>query len=137
MKVVLDTNVLLVSVSERSASHWVFEHFLLETYTLCITNEILLEYEEIFGREMGQKAAHSLMQILESSPNVARINTLFRWNLIAADPDDNKFVDCAIAASATYIVSEDSHFQVLKRMSFLPFDVLKIKDFKDRLRLNV
>ena len=130
MKVVLDTNVLLVSFSERSESHWIFGLFLDEAFTICVTSEILLEYEEIVGREMGQRSANALMQILENAPNVERLHSWFRWNWIPADPDDNKFVDCAIGCNALYLVSEDNHFQVLKKRPFLGFDVLKIEAFR-------
>jgi uncharacterized protein len=105
MKVVVDTNVLLVSFSERSEAHWIFNYFLDEAYTLCITNDILLEYEEIVSREMGTGAAQALMQVLENAPNVERVNNWFRWNLLTVDPDDNKFLDCALACNAQYIVS--------------------------------
>lgn len=108
-----------------------FERFLEEGYTLCVSSDILLEYEEIVSREMGIHAANALMQIMESAPNVERVNTWFRWNLIVADPDDNKFVDCAIACNAKFIVSEDRHFQVLKNFQFLKLNVLKIEEFKN------
>ncbi len=130
MKVVLDTNVLLVSFSARSDTHWIFERFLEEHYTLCVTTDVLLEYEEIVGREMGSNAAFALMQLLDNASNVERVNTWFRWNLITADPDDNKFVDCAIACNAHYIVSEDRHFNILSKVPFIGVKVLDIKDFK-------
>lgn len=129
MKVVLDTNVLLVSFSDRSESHWIFELFLEEAFTICVTTEVLLEYEEIVGREMGESAAHALMQVLENAPNVERLHTWFRWNWIETDPDDNKFVDCALGCNAHYIVSEDNHFQRLKKLP-LTVEVLKIDEFK-------
>ncbi len=130
MKVVLDTNVLLVSFSERSDAHWIFERFLEAHYTLCVTTDVLLEYEEIVAREMGSSAALALMQLLDNAPNVERVNTWFRWNLITADPDDNKFVDCAIACNAHYIVSEDRHFNILNKVPFIGVKVLDIKSFK-------
>ena len=46
MKVVLDTNVLLVSISQRSRLHWIFDALLKGRYSLCVTTDILLEYEE-------------------------------------------------------------------------------------------
>ena len=46
-KVVLDTNILLVSISKRSKLHWVFRALLDEKYELCVTTEILNEYAEI------------------------------------------------------------------------------------------
>ena len=47
MKVVIDTNILLVSVSATSKYHSVFQALLQGKYALCITNEILNEYEEV------------------------------------------------------------------------------------------
>ena len=51
----------------------------------------------------------------------------FRWNFIAADPDDNKFVDCAIAANADYIITNDNHFSVLKNIPFPRVNVLTLQ----------
>ncbi len=38
-------------------------------------------------------------------------------------------MDCAFAANATYIVSDDSHFDVLKEVDFPRLLVLKLKEF--------
>ena len=53
---------------------------------------------------------------------------------ISADPDDNKFVDCAFAAGATYIVSDDSHFDVLHDITFPQLLVLRLKEFLEALQ---
>ena len=50
-------------------------------------------------------------------------------NLITADPDDNKFVDCAFAAGADYLVSEDSHFNVLNKISFPQLNLVTLDEF--------
>lgn len=52
---------------------------------------------------------------------------------VTADPDDNKFVDCAFSANATYIVSNDTHYDVLRDISFPQLLVLKLQDFLERL----
>ena len=57
------------------------------------------------------------------------VTTHFKFGLIAADHDDDKFVDCAFAANATYIVPDDSHFDVLKDVEFPRLLVLKLKEF--------
>ena len=49
--------------------------------------------------------------------------------MIESDHDDDKFVDCAFAANATYIVSDDKHFDVLKEISFTQLLVLKLKRY--------
>lgn len=58
----------------------------------------------------------------------------FRFNLITADPDDNKFVDCAVTAGATYIVSNDRHFRELERYDFPKVDVRTLAEFLDIVR---
>ena len=52
--------------------------------------------------------------------NVRRVEPAFRFHLITADPDDDKFADCAIAAGAEYVVTEDAHFAVMKDSGHKP-----------------
>jgi predicted nucleic acid-binding protein len=54
----------------------------------------------------------------------------YKWDLIIADPDDNKFVDCALNAGADFIVTNDRHFNVLKEIDFPPVQVIDIDSFK-------
>jgi len=96
LKIVLDTNILLVSISPNSRYHWVFQKFLEEKFTLCATTKILHEYEEILGMHMGNTTANYVLQIIENSVNVEYVTNYYRWQLIQSDVDDNKFVGCAI-----------------------------------------
>jgi predicted nucleic acid-binding protein len=48
--------------------------------------------------------------------------------VIYADPDDDKFVDCAVAANAKFIVTEDNHFNVLKNYAFPAVEIIKLDD---------
>ncbi len=130
MKIVLDTNILLVSISPTSKYYWIFERFINEEYTLCVTTDILNEYEEIITQHAGAEAANYALQIIENAINVEFITKYYYWNLITADPDDNKFVDCAVAANAKYIVTHDKHFKVLKNIEFPKLEVLDIGGFK-------
>ena len=52
---------------------------------------------------------------------------------IQADPDDNKFVDCAFEANATYIVSNDKHFNALKEIDYPKIQVIKLIEFLQTL----
>ena len=82
---------------------------------------------------MTPEIAENVADLLLKSKNVLLINPEFHWGLIAADPDDNKFVDCAFAAGATYIVSDDSHFNILRDVSFPRLMVLRLKEFLESL----
>ena len=55
--------------------------------------------------------------------------TYIHFGLIEADADDNKFVDCAVAANAEYIVTNDKHFDILKHINWPKVSVIAIKEF--------
>jgi len=128
MKIVLDTNLLLVSISRRSETHQIFEALLDGTYDLCISTDILLEYEEIIGREMGAAFAAEVIDLLLDLPNTRRVERYFEWHLLG-DADDNKFADCAVAVGADYLVSEDHDFRSLAKITFPKITVLRKGDF--------
>jgi len=133
MRVVLDTNVLLVSISNRSPYHWVYLGLLQGEYELCVTTDILLEYAEIIERHMGVEASESLQGTLDNLSNVILTTSYFQFDLITKDRDDNKFVDCAVAANAHFIVSEDKDFRVLEKIPFPKVEVLGLEAFKMKL----
>lgn len=135
MKVVLDINVLLVAISPKSKNRWLFDSFLNGDYTLCVTSDILEEYAEIIERQMGAEIAEMPLDLLLMLPNIQLVHKYFYWQLIEQDPDDNKFVDCAVAASAQYLVSEDRYFQLLKKFGYFGIELLKLDEFKQHLAI--
>ncbi len=58
-----------------------------------------------------------------------QVTPFFKFNLIDADPDDNKFVDCAIAAGARFLVSNDHHYDVLKNTKYPRVEVISLSEF--------
>lgn len=134
MKIVIDTNILLVSISDRSPYHIIFKNFIDGKFQLCVTTDILSEYEEIIGRLINQITADAVLKAIENSPNTILIEKFFRFDLIKADADDNKFVDCAIASNADFIVTNDRHFQALTSIPFPRVNILKIDNFINLLQ---
>lgn len=118
MKVIIDTNVLLVSISSRSPHHWIFQALIQKKFDLIVSNEILTEYSEIIQKHMGNRVAENILAVIENLDNVIFSNPSFKFNLITMDSDDNKFVDCAIASNADLILTEDRHFEELKKIDF-------------------
>lgn len=129
LRVVLDTNVLLVSFSESSPLHWAFQAVASGQATLCLSTGIALEYEEVVAAHMGREVADALTSFLDGTPFVSWTHTRYRWRLVSGDPDDDKFADCAVAAGAT-IVTEDRHFDVLRGVDFPPVRVVGINGFR-------
>ena len=129
MRIVLDTNVLLVSFSSRSQFYPLFESFLNEEFVLCVSTDIMLEYEEILSKHVGTELANLVLQLIENAPNTEFKTRFYEWGLIKADPDDNKFVDCAIASQAKFIVTQDKHFNILRNIEFPKMEIIEIQNF--------
>ena len=134
IKIVLDTNVLLVSISSRSKYHWIFQELLSGSFVLVITTEILLEYEEIIKRQYNVAVAEDVIRLMLLLPNVVHQQVYFNWRLIGNDPDDNKFVDAYVAGNADLLVTNDRHFDVLKQVAYPPVEVASIDMFKSLIR---
>ncbi len=67
-------------------------------------------------------------------PHFAFLIQDIHFGLIETDPDDNKFVDCAVAADAENIVTNDSHFNILKQIDWPKITVITIKEFYETLK---
>ena len=132
-KIVLDTNCLLACLSSQSENFRVWQEFQRGQYTLCVSNEIIEEYYEIISRKTNVYIADNVINAIIESEHVEFVDPQYHLHLIVADPDDNKFIDCAFAANATYIVSDDRHFDVLQEVSFPQLFVIKLKEFLERL----
>ena len=129
MRIVLDTNVLLICLLKTSKYRPIFEALIRGKYGLVITNEILLEYAEIIESKTNSDIAKNVIDTLLNLVNVKKIDTYFRWNLIIDDPDDNKFIDCAIAGNVTFVVTNDKHFNALKNIEFPKVNVISASQF--------
>ncbi|MCK5524029.1 MAG: putative toxin-antitoxin system toxin component, PIN family [Thiomargarita sp.] len=137
LKIVLDTNILIAIIGRKSPFRWIFDQIIAGQLILCVSNEILLEYQEILERKTSQEVADNLIHFLTIHPFVVKTDIFYQFHLISEDEDDNKFVDCAIAANAVCLVSNDKHFKVLKTIKFPKVNLLTlpefVQEFKDGL----
>ena len=133
-RIVLDTNSLIQSIPPKSKFHKIWKSFLDGTNELCVSTEILTEYEEILQRLTDVQTAKYVIELIINNPYTRFITPYYRFNLIQADLDDNKFVDCAISGNAKYIVTEDHHFDILKRSDFPKVDIIRLEAFLELLQ---
>jgi putative PIN family toxin of toxin-antitoxin system len=135
LTVVLDTNVLLVSLPPRSPYYPIFASLVAGMYDLAISNEILAEYEEQISVRYDSQTVRYLLGVLGALPNARRVNPYYHWQLIVRDPDDDKFADAAVAANADLLVTNDRHFDVLRTVGFPKVTIATAQSFRDLLTL--
>lgn len=129
LKVVLDTNVLIDAIPEWSPHRVIMDALLDDRYDAVVNTEIFKEYEEKIAERFDQEVAEWALDIFRILPNVFEQEVWFNFHLIVNDPDDDKFADCAFAANAHYIVTNDRHFNVLKQLQFPQIGLLKTEEF--------
>ena len=131
-RIVIDTNCLLAILPSQSPYHKVWTDFLNQEIEICISNEVLMEYEEILSIKTSPFFAHAIIKTLLNKRNLIRVTPVWRFNLITSDPDDNKFVDCAICGQAEYLVSNDKHFKVLNDIQFPSITLVTLQEYITR-----
>jgi uncharacterized protein len=134
MRVVIDTNVTASRyISPRGAPAEVFGLWERQVFELLISEAILAEYERVLQydkiRSRHRMSNDQIRQVIadfrQAATLVAPAETL---DVIREDPADNRFLECAVAGGAQYIISGDRHLrdlgdyrgiQILKPRAFL------------------
>ena len=133
-KVVIDTNIFITILGKKSPNRWIFEKIMQGEIELCVSNEILWEYEEVLIEKTSHNVARNVIDFLLISPYVHIIDIYFNWRLIENDPDDNKFIDCSISSGAFCLVTNDQHFNEVKNISFPKITILNLEEFTAKFR---
>ena len=128
-RIVLDTNCLLQALPSHSPYHKIWTEVLAGRICLCVNSDILNEYEEILGQKTTPEIAHNVVEAIARLHTTVFQDVYIHFGLIEADADDNKFVDCAVAADAEYIVTNDAHFNVLKTIDWPRLTIIALKEF--------
>jgi hypothetical protein len=117
MRAIIDTNVF-VSSFFGGIPLKVIEYWFSGRLTLCVSKPILKEYFEVLSRfEFDDNSLlYRLMSAFERNFNLLFVNNPKEQPWIKEDPADNKFIACAIALKADYIVSGDAHLRKLKNI---------------------
>lgn len=120
--IVVDANVLLAALrSSRGASHVLLREMLAGGVAFAISPAVAIEYEDVLKRPglLGKQpwaAAEEIDTILDAVFSRAHLVSLwFRFRPFLADPKDDLYVECALAANAGIIVSNDGISEPLSR----------------------
>ena len=131
--IVLDTNCLLQALPSKSPYHKIWTDILDGKISLCVNTDILEEYEEILAQKTSPDIAHNVVEAIANLTSTLMQTTYVHFELLSNDLDDNKFVDCAIAADAEYIVTNDKHFEALRDIPWPKVEIIKIAEFIKQL----
>jgi putative PIN family toxin of toxin-antitoxin system len=132
LRVVLDTNVLISAVGWRGNPRKVLALCTEGKLNLVQTRETLKELERVLQRaRFNFIPAEKKQELLRHLTDISiKVTPKEKVEVIKEDPGDNKFLDCAVAGKADYIVSGDQHLLELKDYKGIkivtPSELLKI-----------
>lgn len=132
MKIVLDTNVFISGIFFGGHPSQILKFWKESRIKIILTESILEKYKRV-GRELSAKyPSINIEPIIELFTIYAEFVETKDISVNACeDPDDNKFIECAIASHSKLIVSGDKH--LLKMSGYKNIEVLKPRDFIDNL----
>ena len=132
MLVVVDTNVMLSAFARQSPIARLFRALASGEIRMAVTAAIILEYAEIAGERGGPAFAARIMHWLSlvsvAYESVDVVQPSYQFRVISSDPDDNRFVDCAIVANADFVITNDTDYAALTNAGFKP-QPIKPEDF--------
>jgi putative PIN family toxin of toxin-antitoxin system len=133
-RTVLDTNIV-VSSALGGALVLILEKWNEGKFTVIVTSDILSEYFEVLNRpkfrlkqETIDKITRYLYQFSEFVVPEERIR------FVESDPDDDKFLEAAVAGQVDFIVSGDNHLRELKEFRSIP--IISGREFINWLESN-
>ena len=137
MRAVLDTNVLISGVIATGVPHKLLIKGFEREYQIVVSVETLTEFRETLLKypERFQMSEHEVQQEVELVRYYSEfVDPQEDITAVEADPDDDKFLEAAVAGGVDYLVSGDGH--LLDLDSFRGIDIVEPRTFYDRLDVS-
>lgn len=131
IKVVLDTNVFISSIFWRGNPHKIVDLAIDKKIEVYTSPEILAELEKVLKRDFEEDQKFVDRQIALILEYAKVVRTLNKVDIVKADPEDNKIIECALTGNVNYIISGDPHLFSLKEI--FGIKILKPRDFLDEI----
>lgn len=128
VKVVIDTNIFISSFF-GGIPREIIKLWQNEKIKLCLTQEIIEEYLVVLNR-LGLKDKQKINKLTqlfaEGFNSIFTIKTP-RLKIVEDDPDDNKFIECAVALDSKIIISGDKHLIDIKK--YIDIEIMSPRAF--------
>ena len=128
MKIVLDTNVFISGIFFSGPPSQILRAWKNKRLQIILSQDILIEYQRVAESLTLKYPSIDILPIIELvTVHGQFVDTKNIDITVCEDPDDNKFIECAIASDTKIIVSGDKH--LLKVKGFKGIKVHKPREF--------
>lgn len=135
IRVVLDTNTLISALLFSGTASRLVPLWQSRRITVLVSKEILQEYLRVLAYPKFQLGDHEIRALVEEEllPFAETIRVRRRLAVVRRDPEDDKFLECAVAGRAEYLVTGDRDLRELG--SYRGITILTVGEFLERMNL--
>jgi len=135
IRVVLDTNTLISALLFSGTASRLVPLWQSRRITVLVSKEILQEYLRVLAYPKFQLGDHEIRALVEEEllPFAETIRVRRRLAVVRRDPEDDKFLECAVAGRAEYLVTGDRDLRELG--SYRRITILTVGEFLERMNL--
>jgi hypothetical protein len=128
IRVVVDTNVFISSFFGGNPRK-IIDHWKSEKITLCLSRHFIDEYIEVLRRLelQNEKEIDELLGLFSHGFNVLFTAKTPELHIVEKDPDDNMFIECAVALKAKFVISGDKALKEIK--DYMNIKIVSPRDF--------
>jgi putative PIN family toxin of toxin-antitoxin system len=132
MRVVIDTNIFISSFFGGKPRK-IIDLWKRGSLILCLSGEVLDEYIEVLNRVgfRDREEMEELLMLLAENPNIRFTNKTPKLQLVKEDPDDDKFIECAVALKARYVITGDKALKAVEE--YVGIKILTPAQFLDQV----
>ena len=131
-KVVIDTHVF-VSSFFGGIPRKIIDLWKNGKITLCLSQAIIEEYIDVLIRlGIDNSEINDLIKLFAENYFSIFTAKTPKISVVKDDPDDNKFIECAVALDCKIIISGDKHLRSLKK--YIDIKILSPREFIDNMR---
>lgn len=132
LKLVVDTNIVVSALLKPdSLPDLIINMILDKNFTLCLSEEIFNEYQGVLNRVKFKRLNQAKIRrlLLKIKKDAKWVRPSVSVDIIKKDPQDNKFLECALEAHADYFITGNTkHFSFKK---FKNIHIVTPKEFLD------
>ncbi len=131
MRVILDTNVFISGIFFSGPPSQILKAWANQSFQIVLSQQILNEYQRVAEDLSSKFQTIDILPIIELVTIHGQFVDAQGFDISACeDPDDDKFLECAVAGKCKTIISGDKH--LLKLAGYEGITVLSPRDFVDK-----
>jgi len=131
MRIILDTNVFISGIFFSGPPSQILKAWANQSFQIVLSQQILNEYQRVAEDLSSKFQTIDILPIIELVTIHGQFVDTQGFNIsVCQDPDDNKFIECAVASNCKIIISGDKH--LLKLAGYHGIAILNPRNFMEK-----